>query len=51
MKYQAYLFLEDFELRVRRREVPVEVEAALADGDALGVHGELAQGRQRVLLP
>ena len=49
------MFLEDLQLRLGRREVPVEVEAALSDGDALGVHGELAQGGQRadvaLLLP
>ena len=41
------MFLEDLQLRLGRREVPVEVEAALSDGHALGVHGELAQGLQR----
>ena len=42
------MLLEDLQLRLGGREVSVEVEAALADGDALGVHGELAQGGQRV---
>ena len=47
MSSESYLFLEDLQLRLGRREVSVEVEAALSDGDALGVHGELAQGGQR----
>ena len=46
----SHLFLEDLQLRLRRREVPVEVEPALADGDALGVQGKLPQGRQRATL-